>query len=91
MKGHKYLFSDVTHTWLEARGECELYRGWLVMINNMKEYNCIMRHGIGAGLNSGYWIDVNDVANTGVLTHACAYDNSKQSDLLPIESDMQLC
>ena len=56
-------------------GECELYGGWLVQINNMKEYNCIMRHGIGAGLNSGYWIDVNDVADTGVLTHA--YDDSE--------------
>ena len=49
--------------------------GWLVQINNMEEYNCIMRYGIGAGFNSGYWIDVNDVANTGVLTHA--YDNSE--------------
>ena len=34
-----------------------------------------MRYGIGAGFNSGYWIDVNDVANTGVLTHA--YDDSE--------------
>ena len=54
----------MTHTWLDAREECELYGGWLVMINNMKEYNCIMRHGIGAGLNSGYWIDVKDGLST---------------------------
>ena len=65
----------MTHNWLDARGECELYGGWLVQINNMKEYNCIMRHGISSGLNTDYWIDVNDVANTGVWTHA--YDDSE--------------
>ena len=53
------------------------------MINNMKEYNCIMRHGIGAGLNSGYWIDANDVAKY------C--DNPERSDLLPIDSDICNC
>ena len=28
--GHKYLFSDVTHTWADAVLECQMYGGWLV-------------------------------------------------------------
>ena len=28
--GHKYLFSETTLPWLEAKDECELYGGWLV-------------------------------------------------------------
>ena len=43
------------------------------MINNMKEYNCIMRHGIGAGYNSGYWIDVNDVTNTVITPNEVTF------------------
>ena len=26
-------------------GECELYGGHLVQINDLKEYNCLLRHG----------------------------------------------
>merc|ERR1719342_1272461 len=26
--GHKYMFSDETHTWNEAIAECQLYGGW---------------------------------------------------------------
>ena len=33
-EGHKYLFSDATHTWDEALVECELYGGWLVNIGS---------------------------------------------------------
>ena len=83
---HKYLFSDVQHNWNEARAECVLYGGWLVQINNMKEYNCLLRHGMGFDTpdtsdSRWYWIDVNDVANTGVLTHA--YDDSEVSFFPP--------
>ena len=41
--GHKYLFSEVDMTWEEARGECELYGGWLVDLKSRKEQNCILR------------------------------------------------
>ena len=51
-----------------------------MQINNMKEYNCLLRHGVGSAPNY-YWIDVNDVANTGVLTHA--YDDSEVSFFPP--------
>ena len=45
----------------------------------MKEYNCLLRHGVG--FDDYFWIDVNDVANTGVLTHA--YDDSEVSFFPP--------
>merc|ERR1712137_934428 len=73
-EGHKYLFSDITHNWEDSRGECELYGGWLVQINDLKEFNCLMRYGQKEGLEKEYWTDGNDVENTGVWTHA--YDNS---------------
>ena len=28
--GHKYLFSDVTHTWADAVLESQMYGGWLI-------------------------------------------------------------
>ena len=55
--GHKYLFSDVSHNWEEARGECELYGGWLVNIGSLQEQNCLMRHGKSEGYNAWYWTD----------------------------------
>merc|ERR1739841_33380 len=73
-KGHKYLFSEIKHNWFEARGECELYGGWLVQINDLTEFNCLMRHGVAEETQTWYWTDGNDVENTGVWTHA--YDNS---------------
>ena len=69
------MFSDLTHTWADSRGECELYGGWLVQINNLKEFNCLMRYGQKEGLDNDYWTDGNDVENTGVWTHA--YDNTE--------------
>ena len=55
--GHKYLFSDVTHSWEDAFGECELYGGWLVSIDSLQEQNCLMRHGKSEGYNAWYWTD----------------------------------
>ena len=55
-------------------GECELYGGWLVQINNLTEFNCLMRHGQTEETHDWYWTDGNDVEDTGVWTHA--YDNS---------------
>ena len=57
-----------------------------MQINNMKEYNCLLRHGMGFDTPDTnefrfYWIDVNDVADTGVLTHA--YDDSEVSFFPP--------
>ena len=63
-----------------------------MQINDMKEYNCLMRHGMKEKTNTQYWIDVNDVANTGVLTHA--YDDSEVTFFPPrvlcICSDTQI-
>jgi len=56
-EGHKYLFSDTSHTWYEARGECELYGGWLVSIGTQSEYNCLMRYGNSQGHASLVWTD----------------------------------
>ena len=45
-----------------------------MQINDLKEYNCLIRHGLKEETKAWYWTDGNDVANTGVWTHA--YDNS---------------
>ena len=48
-----------------------------MQINTQEEYNCLMRYGTGANLDDTYWIDVNDVTDTGVWTHA--FDDSAVS------------
>ena len=56
--GHKYLFSQVLFTWEEARGECELYGGWLVDVRTRKEQNCLLRYAQSMGLEEDwYWHD----------------------------------
>ena len=57
--GHKYLFSEVTMTWEDARVECDLYGGWLVDINSLEEHNCLLRHGNSQGYAAWYHIDGN--------------------------------
>ena len=57
--GHKYLFSEATHTWLDAMAECMLYGGWLVDVNSLEEHNCLMRFGNSQGFNAWYWTDGN--------------------------------
>ena len=47
----------MTHSWEDARGECELYGGWLVAIKSLEEQNCLMRHGKSEGYNAWYWTD----------------------------------
>ena len=64
----------MTHNWEDSRGECELYGGWLVQINDLKEYNCLLRFGVKEGMSAWFWTDGNDLENTWVWTHA--YDNS---------------
>ena len=58
-EGHKYLFSDATHTWDEALVECELYGGWLVNIGSVTEQNCLMRFGHSKTelVDKWYWTD----------------------------------
>ena len=58
-EGHKYLFSEITHNWVDAAAECELYGGWLVNIESLAEQNCLVRYGNTHGLNSWYWTDGN--------------------------------
>ena len=55
--GHKYLFSDVGHTWQDAREECELYGGWLLSINSMQEQNCLVRFAKSSGVHGWFWHD----------------------------------
>ena len=68
-EGHKYLFSDATHTWDEALTECELYGGWLVNIGSVTEQNCLMRFGHSKtelSMDKWYWTDgTDDIWNTG--------------------------
>merc|ERR550532_2695210 len=74
-EGHKYLFSDTSHTWQDARDECELYGGWLLSINSLQEQNCLVRFAHSWSLHEGwFWHDANDVADEGILVHA--RDNS---------------
>ena len=79
--GHKYLFSEMQFSWEDSRLECELYGGWLVQINSRTEYNCLMRHGLKEEILEWYWTDGNDVADSGVWTHA--RDNSEMSFFPP--------
>ena len=48
-----------------------------MQINDMKEYNCLLRYGVQEGISGWFWTDGNDMANSGVWTHA--YDNSDVS------------
>ena len=52
-----------------------------MQINDLKEYNCLMRHGLKEETKAWYWTDGNDVTDTGVWTHAV--DNSEVSFFPP--------
>ena len=52
-----------------------------MQINDLKEYNCLMRHGVKEEAEAWYWTDGNDVANSGVWTHAL--DNTEVSFFPP--------
>ena len=52
-----------------------------MQINDLKEYNCLMRHGLKEEILDWYWTDGNDVADSGVWTHA--RDNSEVSFFSP--------
>ena len=52
-----------------------------MQINDLKEYNCLMRHAIKEEADAWYWTDGNDVANSGVWTHAS--DNTEVSFFPP--------
>ena len=81
--GHKYLFSTGLESlsWEGCRLECEVYGGWLVQIDDLREYNCLMRHGLREEDDAWYWTDGNDLANSGVWTHAL--DNTEVSFFPP--------
>lgn len=42
-------------------GECELYGGWLVQINDLKEYNCLLRYGSKEFEHEWFWTDAKNV------------------------------
>ena len=79
--GSKYLFSELTANWEDSSLECQMYGGWLVQIDDLMEYNCLMRHGLKEETLDWYWTDGNDVADSGVWTHAG--DNSEMSFFSP--------
>ena len=54
----QYLFSDSTSTWDEAREDCMLYGGALVMVGTLGEYNCLLRYGNSHGFRTWFWTDV---------------------------------
>ena len=57
-EGHRYLFSEVAITWEEARGECQLYGGWLVDLRSRREQNCLIRYAQAAGVTEDWhWHD----------------------------------
>merc|ERR1712241_1647013 len=78
--GHKYLFSDQTRSWQDAREECELYAGWLVNIGSLEEQNCLLRYGKSQGYDAWYWTDAY-FDDTWTWTHAL--DNSEVSWFSP--------
>ena len=49
-------------------GECVLYGGWLVQINDLKEYNCLLRYGAKEFKHEWFWTDGKSVDE--VWTHA---------------------
>ena len=72
------------HNWEDSRGECEQYGGWLVQINDLEEYTCLLREGkefTGYHHDGWYWTDGNDVEDLGFWAHA--YDNSIVSFFAP--------
>merc|ERR1712133_174358 len=68
--GHKYVFSETTHNWMDSVAECELYGGWLVNIESLAEQNSLMRYAQKNGLFNDYWTDGNDIETEGVFVHA---------------------
>merc|ERR1711997_984169 len=69
-RGHKYLFSDVQHTWQDARDECELYEGYLLSINSLQEQNCLVRYAQGSVQHGWFWHDATDNETESVYVHA---------------------
>merc|ERR1712226_772542 len=62
-----YLFSEDRRTWSEANGECELYGGHLIQIDDMEENYCILDYAHEQGLPADwYWHSGNDEASEGV-------------------------
>ena len=49
--------------------ECVLYGGWLLQINDLKEYNCLLRYG-GRELEADGWFWTDGKSVHEVWTHA---------------------
>ena len=74
-EGHKYLFSEVKMTWEEARGECQLYGGWLVDLRTRREQNCLLRYAQAAGVTEDwYWHDGKHTKLTTRYVFTRSYD-----------------
>ena len=54
-KGHKYLFSEETADWNEAKEMCQILGGYLVKIENRHENNCLLVYAMNNGLEDEWW------------------------------------
>merc|ERR1712179_701693 len=74
--GHKYLFSGITHTWQDAKLECELDGAFLLNLKDISEQNCLMRFAqTQQNIDHWYWTDAHFGDTVGVWVHA--FDNSE--------------
>merc|ERR1711936_418529 len=65
----KYLFSELSLTWEEAKGECQLYGGWLLNLNNLVEQNCLLKHAVTNEISGWFWHDGNGIEIEGLWVH----------------------
>ena len=51
------MFSEVQHSWYDARDECQLYGGWLLSLGSRQEQNCILKFAQDNVRTDWYWHD----------------------------------
>merc|ERR1711976_398907 len=92
-KGHKYLFSEETVNWNDAREMCQLLGGYLARIENRHENNCILAFAQTNQLHTYWWHSGNDVDIEGIykmdngsemqwVSNFCYMDGAKYDALL---------
>ena len=53
--GHQYLFSNQLLSVSDASDACNLYGGYLLAIDSLREQNCLLKYGKTANLDHWYW------------------------------------
>ena len=54
---HWYFFSDQKLSWFDASDECNLYGGYLLHIDTLKEQNCLLDYGHIVNIAGWFWQD----------------------------------